>query len=82
MPSPHFTTQIQALKFRHYGALQGLNKQETVDKYGLEQVTQWRRSYDIPPPACQEDSPHCPSKIPKYAGIADAAAVRTESLKV
>jgi 2,3-bisphosphoglycerate-dependent phosphoglycerate mutase len=40
----------QALNERHYGALQGLNKKETADKYGEEQVHIWRRSYDIPPP--------------------------------
>jgi 2,3-bisphosphoglycerate-dependent phosphoglycerate mutase len=41
----------QALNERHYGALQGLNKQETALKYGDEQVKIWRRSYDVPPPA-------------------------------
>ncbi len=40
----------QALNERHYGALQGLNKDETVQKYGKEQVLIWRRSYDVPPP--------------------------------
>ena len=39
------------LNERHYGALQGLNKQETAEKYGLEQVQKWRRSYDVRPPA-------------------------------
>ncbi|MGE5313879.1 MAG: 2,3-bisphosphoglycerate-dependent phosphoglycerate mutase [Acidobacteriota bacterium] len=41
----------QALNERHYGALQGLNKAETAEKYGAEQVKIWRRSYDVPPPA-------------------------------
>src|ERR1041384_5080341 len=40
----------QALNERHYGALQGLNKNETAEKYGDEQVHIWRRSYDVPPP--------------------------------
>lgn len=40
----------QALNERHYGALQGLNKKETADKYGDQQVHIWRRSYDVPPP--------------------------------
>ena len=40
----------QALNERHYGALQGLNKEETAKKYGKEQVHIWRRSYDVPPP--------------------------------
>ena len=44
------------LNERHYGALQGLDKQETVDKYGIEQVNIWRRSYDIPPPYRKEES--------------------------
>jgi 2,3-bisphosphoglycerate-dependent phosphoglycerate mutase len=45
----------QALNERHYGALQGLNKQETALKYGDEQVKIWRRSYDVPPPADKTD---------------------------
>ena len=44
------------LNERHYGALQGLDKQETVDKYGKDQVLIWRRSYDIPPPDCDKSS--------------------------
>ena len=43
------------LNERHYGALQGLNKQETAEKYGDEQVHQWRRSYDIKPPALDNE---------------------------
>lgn len=67
------------LNERHYGALQGLDKQETVDKYGIEQVNIWRRSYDIPPPECDVDSPHYPKNDPKYK---DAEFhPRTESLK-
>ena len=42
------------LNERHYGALQGLNKSETAEKFGNEQVLQWRRSYDIPPPPLQK----------------------------
>jgi 2,3-bisphosphoglycerate-dependent phosphoglycerate mutase len=45
------TEYDQALNERHYGALQGLNKKETAEKYGDEQVKIWRRSYDVPPPA-------------------------------
>lgn len=45
------TERDQALNERHYGALQGLNKKETADKYGEEQVHIWRRSYDVPPPS-------------------------------
>eukprot|EP00980_Cylindrotheca_fusiformis_P030900 scaffold25607_cov142-Cylindrotheca_fusiformis.AAC.4 len=56
------------LNERHYGALQGLDKQETVDKYGKDQVLQWRRSYDIPPPPVDKSSEHHPSNDPRYAG--------------
>ena len=45
------------LNEKHYGALQGLNKSETAEKYGEEQVKIWRRSYDIAPPALREDDP-------------------------
>jgi len=51
-----------------------------VSKYGLDQVTVWRRSYDIPPPACDVDSPHAPRNDPKYAGNPEACQVMTESL--
>lgn len=66
------------LNERHYGALQGLNKAETAEKYGDEQVHIWRRSYDIPPPELDEDDQRHPSHDPRYAGIADLPA--TESL--
>jgi len=56
------------LNERHYGNLQGLDKQETVDKYGKDQVLVWRRSYDIPPPVVDKSSPHHPSNDPRYAG--------------
>ena len=45
------TEYDQALNERHYGSLQGLNKEETAKKFGAEQVHLWRRSYDVPPPA-------------------------------
>jgi 2,3-bisphosphoglycerate-dependent phosphoglycerate mutase len=48
------------LNERHYGALQGLDKQATVDKYGKDQVLVWRRSYDIPPPDIEKTSEHYP----------------------
>jgi 2,3-bisphosphoglycerate-dependent phosphoglycerate mutase len=68
------------LNERHYGGLQGLNKQETADKHGMEKVMTWRRSYDIPPPECDLSSEHCPANDPKYANNKEAAAIRTESL--
>lgn len=55
------------LNERHYGALQGLDKQETVDKYGKDQVLLWRRSYDIPPPVVDTKSPHHPASDERYA---------------
>jgi len=70
------------LNERHYGALQGLDKQATVEKYGKDQVNVWRRSYDIPPPPCEINSEHYPMKDIKYASNPQAAAIRTESLKV
>ncbi|GAX12380.1 2,3-bisphosphoglycerate-dependent phosphoglycerate mutase [Fistulifera solaris] len=67
------------LNERHYGALQGLDKQETVNKYGKDQVLVWRRSYDIPPPTVDKSSPHHPSNDPRYAGF-DFPEEFTESL--
>jgi 2,3-bisphosphoglycerate-dependent phosphoglycerate mutase len=68
------------LNERHYGALQGLDKQETVNKYGKEQVLVWRRSYDIPPPVVDTTSVHHPSNDPRYASHTFPAEF-TESLK-
>ena len=67
---------------RHYGALQGLNKQDTVDKYGKDQVLIWRRSYDIPPPALDESSPYYPGNDPRYKDVAKEDLPLTESLKL
>uniref|UniRef100_A0A7S2GWB6 Phosphoglycerate mutase n=1 Tax=Helicotheca tamesis TaxID=374047 RepID=A0A7S2GWB6_9STRA len=57
------------LNERHYGALQGLDKQQTVDKHGKDQVLIWRRSYDIPPPTVDKSSEHHPGNDPRYAGF-------------
>ncbi|MEO0337427.1 MAG: 2,3-diphosphoglycerate-dependent phosphoglycerate mutase [Pseudomonadota bacterium] len=54
------------LNERHYGRLQGLNKKETTEKYGEEQVFEWRRSYSTPPPALEITSNTHPSKDPRY----------------
>eukprot|EP00594_Rhizosolenia_setigera_P016237 CAMPEP_0178955402 /NCGR_PEP_ID=MMETSP0789-20121207/9581_1 /TAXON_ID=3005 /ORGANISM="Rhizosolenia setigera, Strain CCMP 1694" /LENGTH=283 /DNA_ID=CAMNT_0020637021 /DNA_START=110 /DNA_END=961 /DNA_ORIENTATION=+ len=56
------------LNERHYGSLQGLDKQQTVDKHGKDQVLIWRRSYDIPPPTVDTTSEHHPANDPRYAG--------------
>jgi 2,3-bisphosphoglycerate-dependent phosphoglycerate mutase len=66
------------LNERHYGGLTGLNKQEMIDQVGAEQVQIWRRSYDIPPPPLDADSPYDVSRDRRYAGI---DVPRTESLK-
>jgi 2,3-bisphosphoglycerate-dependent phosphoglycerate mutase len=66
------------LNERHYGGLTGLNKQEMIDKVGAEQVKIWRRSYDVPPPPLDADSPYDVSRDRRYAGI---VVPRTESLK-
>jgi len=70
------------LNERHYGGLQGLNKQETVDKHGKDQVLIWRRSYDIPPPPCDESSEYYPGNDPRYANVDKADLPLTESLKI
>ncbi|MEY2418886.1 MAG: 2,3-bisphosphoglycerate-dependent phosphoglycerate mutase [Actinomycetota bacterium] len=68
------------LNERHYGALQGLNKKETEDKHGSEQFLLWRRSYDVPPPAVDRDSPHHPANDPRYADVAPEVLPATECL--
>jgi len=69
------------LNERHYGALQGLNKAETAEKHGMEQVKIWRRSYDIPPPALTKDDERYPGKDPRYAYLRPEEVPVTESLK-
>ena len=66
---------------RHYGALQGLNKLEMVDRFGPEQVHQWRRSYDIRPPALSPDDDRSPAKDPRYASLSQEEIPLTECLK-
>lgn len=56
------------LNERHYGALQGLDKKQTRDKYGEEQFMQWRRSYDTPPPEIELGSEFSQDADPRYAG--------------
>jgi 2,3-bisphosphoglycerate-dependent phosphoglycerate mutase len=69
------------LNERHYGALQGLDKAQTVEKHGAAQVKIWRRSYDIPPPALAPDDPRHPRFDPRYAQVDPALLPATESLK-
>ena len=69
------------LNERHYGALQGLNKGETAQKYGDEQVLVWRRSYDAPPPALEAGDPRCERGDRRYADLDPAQVPLTECLK-
>jgi 2,3-bisphosphoglycerate-dependent phosphoglycerate mutase len=69
------------LNERHYGALQGLNKAETAEKYGQEQVKIWRRSYDTPPMALDKDDDRYPGKDAKYAELSKNELPLTECLK-
>ncbi len=69
------------LNERHYGALQGLNKAETVARHGEAQVKIWRRSYDIPPPALDAADPRHPRFDVRYATVDPALLPATESLK-
>ncbi|MBW3611961.1 MAG: 2,3-diphosphoglycerate-dependent phosphoglycerate mutase [Actinobacteria bacterium] len=58
------------LNERHYGDLQGRDKAETAERYGADQVHEWRRSYDLPPPLLAEDDPRHPRHDPRYATLA------------
>lgn len=69
------------LNEKHYGMLQGLNKAETAEKYGDEQVLVWRRSYDVPPTPLEKNDPRSPFEDPRYAGVPSAYLPLTESLK-
>jgi 2,3-bisphosphoglycerate-dependent phosphoglycerate mutase len=69
------------LNERHYGALQGLNKAETAQEHGDDQVKIWRRSYDIPPPPLTPDDERHPSRDPRYASLDPKELPLTESLK-
>jgi len=68
------------LNERHYGALQGLNKKETADKYGDEQVLTWRRSYTTQPPALTVDDDRHPGHDRRYAHLAPDVLPSTECL--
>ena len=68
------------LNERHYGALQGLNKDETREKYGEEQVHLWRRSASVRPPELKKDDPRYPGNDPKYADLSEKDLPKTENL--
>jgi 2,3-bisphosphoglycerate-dependent phosphoglycerate mutase len=69
------------LNERHYGALQGLNKDEMSEKVGEEQVHIWRRSYNVRPPALEKTDTRYPGNEPKYSGLSENELPVTESLK-
>ncbi len=68
------------LNERHYGALQGKNKKETLEKYGEEQFMLWRRSYDTPPPRIDDDDEWAQTGEARYADLPDEILPRTECL--
>jgi 2,3-bisphosphoglycerate-dependent phosphoglycerate mutase len=69
------------LNERHYGALQGLDKAETAERHGMEQVQIWRRSYDVPPPPLEPDDERHPARDPRYRDVPASELPLTESLK-
>ena len=69
------------LNEKHYGGLQGLNKSETAQKYGEDQVLLWRRAYDIQPPALEKSDSRHPINDPRYKGLDEKNIPATECLK-
>jgi 2,3-bisphosphoglycerate-dependent phosphoglycerate mutase len=69
------------LNERHYGALQGLDKKQTTERHGAEQVHAWRRSYDTPPPPVDIGSPEHPRNDPRYAHLPPDVLPASECLK-
>ncbi len=74
------TIRSWRLNERHYGALQGLDKAETLEKYGPELFQTWRRSFDVPPPAIEDDNKYSQAHDERYAGLGSALP-KTECLK-
>ena len=74
------TKRSWRLNERHYGSLQGLDKAETLAKYGPEQFQIWRRSYDVPPPPIEDDNQYSQAHDERYAGLGSSLP-RTECLK-
>lgn len=75
------TKRTWRLNERHYGALQGLNKKDTLEKYGEEQFMLWRRSFDVPPPPIDPNDKYAQNKDPKYADLNPTEIPLTECLK-
>ena len=74
------TKRSWRLNERHYGSLQGLDKAETLEKYGPEQFQIWRRSYDVPPPPIADENEYSQANDERYADLG-AALPKTECLK-
>ncbi|MCZ6631722.1 MAG: 2,3-diphosphoglycerate-dependent phosphoglycerate mutase, partial [Actinobacteria bacterium] len=74
------TKRSWRLNERHYGALQGLDKKETADKFGSDQVLAWRRSYDVRPPALDIDDQRHPSHDDRYSDVDPGEIPSTECL--
>jgi 2,3-bisphosphoglycerate-dependent phosphoglycerate mutase len=70
------------LNERHYGALQGKDKAQTLEQYGKEQFMTWRRSYDVPPPVIEDDSEFSQFNDERYKDVSKSELPRTESLKI
>jgi 2,3-bisphosphoglycerate-dependent phosphoglycerate mutase len=75
-------TKDYRLNERSYGALQGLNKAETAEIHGADQVFIWRRSFDIPPPALEPTDERYPINDPRYRNLPKEIVPLTESLKI
>jgi len=75
------TRRSWRLNERHYGALQGKDKAETLAEFGAEQFMVWRRSYDVPPPPIPNDDPYANFSDPRYASLPPDARPATECLK-
>ena len=75
-------TKTWRLNERHYGALQGQNKDEAAEKFGEEQVHIWRRSYDVLPPKMDRDDEYSAHKDRRYASLDDSVIPDAENLKV
>ena len=75
-------TKTWRLNERHYGALQGLNKKKTAEKYGDDQVHIWRRSYDVLPPEIEDDSEYSQAHDRRYADLDQHIVPKAENLKV
>jgi 2,3-bisphosphoglycerate-dependent phosphoglycerate mutase len=69
------------LNERHYGDLTGKDKKETAEKFGMDQLKLWRRSYDVPPPPMPADDPRANSRDPRYRDVAAENIPLTECLK-